>query len=350
MTLSNEKFNDMLTCHKGLESQISQLANEFKEFTNLSSLTSQSLDLKSPMNAIVTRSGRVLKSEISKKSDIKDSHSNGQIENEGEENTLVEEVNNKQVEKVKEREREVYKPKLPYPQKFNRHNLDKQFGKFIEMLRQLHLTLPFTDVIEQMPNYAKFLKEILSGNRTCGASVSITPYSIYQRLEKGELLPTNITLQLVDRSIRIPRGKVEDVPLRVGKFIIPVDFVVLDIDEDSTIPIILGRPFLATSGALIDVKSAKISLKIGDKGVEFDLNESMKYPSSSLENCMRVEILDNLVHSMHDHLLTTNDPLECVLLNKEKIGAPSKDMALYENFLDGSVEGSDEQICMKILI
>ncbi|XP_021730841.1 uncharacterized protein DDB_G0280315-like [Chenopodium quinoa] len=93
MTLSNEKFNDMLTCHKGLENQISQLANEFKEFTNLSSLTSQSLDLKSPMNAIVTRSGRVLKSEISKKSDAKDSPSNGQIENEGDENTLVEEVN-----------------------------------------------------------------------------------------------------------------------------------------------------------------------------------------------------------------------------------------------------------------
>ncbi|XP_021735732.1 uncharacterized protein LOC110702336 [Chenopodium quinoa] len=142
-----------------------------------------------------------------------------------------------------------------------------------------------------------------------GASVSTLPYSVYQRLEKGELLPTNITLKLANRSIKIPRGKVEDVPLRVGKFIIPVYFVVLDIDEDSTIPIILVRPFLATSGALIDVKSAKISLKIGDEGVEFDLNESIKYPSSSLENCMRVEILDNLVHSMHEHLLTTNDPL-----------------------------------------
>ncbi|XP_021728387.1 uncharacterized protein LOC110695466 [Chenopodium quinoa] len=288
------------------------------------------------MNAIVTRGGRVLKSEISKKSDANDSPSNGQIENEGDENTLVEEVNKEQVENVKEREREFYKPKLPYPQKFNRHNLDKQFGKFIEMLRQLHLTLPFIDVIEQIQNYSIFLKEILSGKRTCDvaktvnltencrASVSIMPYSVYQRLEKAELLPTTITLQLAYRSIRIPRGKVEDVPLRVGKFIIPVDFVVLDIDEDSTIPIILGRPFLATSVALIVVKSAKISLTIGDEGVEFNLNESMKYPSSSLENFMRVKILDNL------------------------IGAPSKDMALYEILFDGIVEGNDEQICMKI--
>ncbi|XP_021721513.1 uncharacterized protein LOC110689089 [Chenopodium quinoa] len=178
------------------------------------------------------------------------------------------------------------------------------------MLKQLHLTLPFTDVVEQMPNYAKFLKDILSGKRTCdmmetislpehcsaiimnkmppklkdpgnfsipcainktqidnalcdlGASVSLMPYSVYQRLGLGELLPSKITLQLADRSIKIPKGKVEDVPFRVGKFVIPVDFVVLDMHEDSTIPFILGRPFLAISGAMIDVKSAKISLKI----------------------------------------------------------------------------------------
>ncbi|XP_021770254.1 uncharacterized protein LOC110734410 [Chenopodium quinoa] len=281
MNLSNEKFNDMLTYHKRLEIIISQLASEFKEFINHSSLTSLSLDPKSPMNAIVTRSGRVLKSEISKKSDAKDSPSNGQIENEEDESTLVKEVNKEQVEKVKEREGEVYKPKLPYHQKFNRHKFDEQFGKFIEMLRQFHLTLPFTDVIEQMPNYAKFLKEILRRKRTCDvaetinltknyrASFSIMTYSVYLRLHKGKLLPTNITLQLGDRSIMIPRGKVEDVPLRVGKFIILVDFVVLDIDEDSTIPIILGRPFLANSDALIDVKSAKISLKLEMRELNF---------------------------------------------------------------------------------
>ncbi|XP_021743195.1 uncharacterized protein LOC110709289 [Chenopodium quinoa] len=235
------------------------------------------------------------------------------------------------------------------------------------MLKQLHLTLTFTDVKEQMPNYAKFLTEILSGKRTrdmaeivtltencsailmnkmppklkdprnfsipcainkiqidnalcdLGASVSLMPYSTYQRLELGELLPSNITLQLADRLINIPKGKVEDVPLRVGKFVIPVDFVVLDMDEDATIPIILGRPFLATSGAMIDVKSSKIPLKIGEEVVEFDLNEGMKYPSSSFDNCMSVEVLDNIVQSMHEHLLTYNDPLECVLLNKEKI-------------------------------
>ena len=142
------------------------------------------------------------------------------------------------------------------------------------MVKQLHLSLTFTDVINQMPNYTEFLKDILSGKRTCevvetinltencsaiimnkmppklkdpgnfsipcainkmqidnalcdlGASVSIMPYSVYQRLELGELLPSNITLQLANRSIKFPKGKVEDVPLRVGKFVFPVDFVV----------------------------------------------------------------------------------------------------------------------------
>ncbi|XP_021746057.1 uncharacterized protein LOC110711929 [Chenopodium quinoa] len=237
-----------------------------------------------------------------------------------------------------------------------------------------------------MPNYARFLKDIVSGRRNCdvvetvnltescsavimnkmppklgdpgnfsipcainriqidnalcdlGASVSLMPYTVYQRLDIGELLPTYITLQLADRSIKFPKGKVEDVPLRVGKFVIPVDFVVLDMDEDVHIPIILGRPFLATCGALIDVKSAKITLKVGEEVLEFDLNASMKYPSSTLEKCMKIDTIDCIVNSMHEHLLSTNNSLENVLLNKEKIGDQSKEMELYEELLDENVE------------
>ncbi|XP_021717023.1 uncharacterized protein LOC110684893 [Chenopodium quinoa] len=182
------------------------------------------------------------------------------------------------------------------------------------------------------------------------ASVSLMPYSVYQRVELGELFPTNITLQLADRSIKIPKAKVVDVPLRVGKFVIPINFVVLEMDEDANIPIILSRPFLATSGATSDVKSAKISHIVGEEVIEFDLNESMKYHSSSLKNCMRVENIDNIVNSMHEHLLTSNDPLECVLLNKENIGDHGKELVLFEMFIDGSMEESDAHICMGITI
>ena len=89
-----------------------------------------------------------------------------------------------------------------------------------------------------------------------GASVNLLPYSMYKQLGLGELKPTSITLSLVDRSIKIPKGTVEDVLIRVDKFYYPVDFVVLDTEPVATranyVPIILGRPFLATSNAIIN--------------------------------------------------------------------------------------------------
>ncbi|KAJ9180836.1 hypothetical protein P3X46_009034 [Hevea brasiliensis] len=139
-----------------------------------------------------------------------------------------------------------------------------------------------------MPSYAKFLKEILSNKRrledyetvalteecsailqrklppklkdpgsfsipchigeSCfvkalcdlGASVSLMPLSIYEKLNMGDLKPTHISLQLADRSIKYPEGILENVPLKVGKFYIPVDNDILDIEEESKIPIILG--------------------------------------------------------------------------------------------------------------
>ena len=86
-----------------------------------------------------------------------------------------------------------------------------------------------------------------------GASVSLMPKSVYDRIGVGELKPTRISLQLADRSVRLPLGIVEDLPIQVGKFYILIDFVVIEMEEDIQIPLLLGRPFLATAGALIDV-------------------------------------------------------------------------------------------------
>ncbi|XP_058003727.1 uncharacterized protein LOC110647809 [Hevea brasiliensis] len=144
-----------------------------------------------------------------------------------------------------------------------------------------------TEALSQMPSYAKFLKEILSKKRMledyetvalteeCSAilqnklppklkdlgSFSI-PYLIgNMNIDKAlydlcarELKPTTISLQLADRSVKYPIGILENIPIKVGKFFIHVDFVVLEIEEDVQIPIILGRPFLVTAGAIIDVK------------------------------------------------------------------------------------------------
>ena len=81
--------------------------------------------------------------------------------------------------------------------------------------------------------------------------------------------PTTVSLQLADRSITYPRGVVEDVLVKVDKFIFPVDFIVLDMEEDEDVPIILGRPFLATGRTLIDVHQGKLTLRLDDEEVVF---------------------------------------------------------------------------------
>ncbi|XP_056690144.1 uncharacterized protein [Spinacia oleracea] len=275
-----------------IETQLAQLVNTVKEHHAHASLPPQSHAPKQ-MNAIVTRSGRIL-DDVPRANKV--SKPNGKDQEgviESSDNDVVEEeppINDEgETPILKEATLLPFPtPKLPYPQRFIRHKLDMQFSKFLDVLRNLHITLPFTEALKQMPTYSRFLKEILSGKRDCdvketeleisnalcdlGASFSLMPYSVFAKLEVGDLVPTNITLQVADRSVKYPIGKVEDVPLRVGGLVIPVDFVVLDIDEDVHVPIILGRPFLATAGGIIDVMQGNITLKVGKDSLFFDLN------------------------------------------------------------------------------
>ncbi|XP_056697873.1 uncharacterized protein [Spinacia oleracea] len=216
-------------------------------------------------------------------------------------------------------------PKLPFPHRMQKTKVDQQLGKFLAMVKNLEVTVPFTDLISQVPVYAKFLKEMITKKRDYGgvervalteecASVSVMPLSVCNRLNMGKLKCTQITLQMADRSIKYPLGILEDVPVLVGKFYIPVDFVVLDMEEDSQIPIILGRPFLCTAGAVIDVKSGSLTLSVGDDTVTFNLTNAVKSPM--LENtCCRIDIaeeisLDNIPRMLYDDLLLATLTLE----------------------------------------
>lgn len=98
------------------------------------------------------------------------------------------------------------------------------------------------------------------------------PRAVFQELGFGELSPTRMTLQLAYRSICCPEGILIDAPIKVGDFWILVDFVVIDIKEDSEIPIILGRPFLATCNARFDVGKGKITMAVGEEDVIFNVN------------------------------------------------------------------------------
>ena len=113
--------------------------------------------------------------------------------------------------------------------------------------------------------------------------MNLLPYSVYKQLGLGELKPTNIPLSLVDRSVKIPKGIVEDVLVKVDKFYYPVDFVVLDTEPiengPNHVPIILGRPFLATANAIINYRNGVMQLTFGNMTLElniFHLNNKHK--------------------------------------------------------------------------
>ena len=102
------------------------------------------------------------------------------------------------------------------------------------------------------------------------------PLSVAKKLSLGELIPTTITLQMADRSMVKPEGVLEDVLVTVGKFVFPMDFIILDMEEDSQIPLLLGRSFLATGAALIDMQKGVLTLTVGEEAVSFNLIKSMQ--------------------------------------------------------------------------
>ena len=121
-----------------------------------------------------------------------------------------------------------------------------------------------------------------------GASINLMPLSVVQRLSLGELTPTAITLQMADRSMAQLEGIQEDVLVKVGKFVFPVDFVIMQMEEDTQVPLLLGRPFLSTGATLIDVQKGEQTLRVGDEAVHFNINRSLEHPNVESDNCMAV--------------------------------------------------------------
>ena len=218
-----------------------------------------------------------------------------------------------------------------FPQALRGKKKETQQAGMLEVLRQVKVNIPLLDLINQVPAYAKFLKDLCTIKRglgiekkafltehvsaliqskypvkykdpgsptipvniggSCinkalldlGASVNLMPHSVYMQLGLGELKPTTITLLLADRPVKIPKGIVEDVLVKINNFYYPVDFVVLDTapspNEPNHVPIILGRPFLATANAIINCRNGIMQLTFGDMILElniFNLNANPK--------------------------------------------------------------------------
>ncbi|XP_056697965.1 uncharacterized protein [Spinacia oleracea] len=324
-----------------IETQLAQLASTIKEQQVHTSLPPQGQPPKQ-MYAIVTRSGKTLddgvthvEAQCSRGGNSKGDESSDHDDEEGKSHVDGMSDGDKSKETTL---LPLPTPTPPYPLRFVGKKMDDQFHKFWETISKLYVSLSFTEALKQMPHYSRFMRDILSGKRGCepketvqltescsaliqhsfppklndpgsffipcsiqklkfenalcdlGASVSILPYKIFEKLTLGDLSLTAMSLQLADRSVMFPLGRIEDVPLVVGKLTFLVDFVVLDIDEDAHTPIILGRPFLATAGALIDVQGGLITLKAGDAKASFKLTiDDQCCPK--MNSCMKIDTL-----------------------------------------------------------
>ena len=241
-----------------------------------------------------------------------------------EERPEKEEALEKKKEGVDRKDIKGSRPAVPFPQRLQKSRIEEQFARFLKTFQKLEISMPFIEVVTQMPLYAKFLKDMLSKKRkiveeeivnlttTCsavmkkelpekmkdpgsftipciiggveiqkalcdsGASINLMPLSISKQLSLGELIPTTITLQMADRSMVKPERVLEDLLVTIGKFVFPVDFIILDMEEDSQVPLLLGRPFLATGAALIDMKKGVLTLRVGEEAASFNLIKSMK--------------------------------------------------------------------------
>ncbi|GJR36031.1 reverse transcriptase domain-containing protein [Tanacetum coccineum] len=236
------------------------------------------------------------------------------------------------------------KPFIPYPSRANKQKLcekdDNLALKFVEIFRELHFELSFADALLHMPKFASMFKSLLNNkeklfdlaktpvNKNCsavilkklpeklgdpgkflipcdfpeiveclaladlGASINLMPLSIWKKLSLPELTPTQMILELADRSTTSPSGIAEDVFVKVGKFHFLADFVVVDYVVDPRVPLILGRPFLRTARALIDVYGEELTLRVDDEAITFKVGQTSRYSYNDAESVNRIDVID----------------------------------------------------------
>ena len=157
-----------------------------------------------------------------------------------------------------------------------------------------------------------------------GASVNLLPYSVYKTLGLRELQPTPITLQLADRSIRVPRGLVEDVIVKVDKFFFPADFLVLDMEPEThhnnQVPVILGRPFLATAKACINCQTGGMDISFGNMKVTLNIFKSARQAEDMTE-CYFIDDFEQIIEESLPFIVYYH-PLAACLENNTSLGHP----------------------------
>ncbi|KAM2388520.1 hypothetical protein ACFXTH_037952 [Malus domestica] len=280
----------------------------------------------------------------------------------------------------------------PFPSRFVQTKKEEAEKDILETLRKVQVNIPLLDAIKQVLRYAKFLKELcttrkrISTNEVVkvgenvsailqhklppkckdpgsftipcvigntrfksamldlGASINVMPYSIYVSMNLGELKHDGVIIQLADRSNTYPKGVLEDVLVQVDHLVFPADFYVLEMDESdhaSSLPILLGRPFMKTARTKIDVYSGTLSMEFDGEVVNFNLSDSIKYPSED-HSCFSIDIIDSLAQGYLEDL--NDDALEKVITRGMELTTKGADSSVTHGIhgLGHVVPPSDE--------
>ncbi|GJU44809.1 hypothetical protein Tco_1202075 [Tanacetum coccineum] len=215
-----------------------------------------------------------------------------------------------------------YVPSIPFPNRLKQHAEEARVQKTMESLKKIKINRPFFKEIRQTDNYSRYMKvrvankqlteddsEVRMNPRSSallhnllppkennpgsfilpcsigrldfnnalpelGARISIMPFSMFKRLGIGKLEPINMVIEMADDTKCILKGIVKNLLIKIDKFILPIDFVILDMMEDFRIPVILGRPLLATVHAKVDIFQKTISLEVGNEKVIFKMKSN----------------------------------------------------------------------------
>ncbi|GKA89300.1 reverse transcriptase domain-containing protein [Tanacetum coccineum] len=236
------------------------------------------------------------------------------------------------------------KTTLPYPSRVTKEKVREKDDllalKFMEIFRNLHFELSFADALLHMPKFAPMFRKLLNNkdkileltktpvNENCsavilktfpeklgdpgrflipcdfpeldeclaladlGASINLMPLSVFEKLNLQGLTKTKMILELADRSTSTPTGIAENVFVKVGTFYFPADFVVVNYDADPRVPLILGRPFLRTARALIDVHGEEMTLRHDDQSVTFKVGDTKNFSYNAMESVNKVDFID----------------------------------------------------------
>ncbi|GJT92995.1 putative reverse transcriptase domain-containing protein [Tanacetum coccineum] len=192
-----------------------------------------------------------------------------------------------------------YKPKIPYPQRLRKEKMEAQYGKFLDMILAVQINVPLIDVLARMPNYGKFLKELVSNKhkikQISAAFLSNESSAILQnklppklRDPGSFLIPCNFNKAFSCNSLADLGASINLMPYSVYA---------------NKVPLIIGRPFLHTADAVIQDKQKQLDLKVGIERMIFHIDYAMKHSYSNDDTCFSIYVIDEILKEYFDYLL-----------------------------------------------